>query len=76
VPQPTAPPRTPDQGRTVKKIFEIKQEGSRIRGRPKLRWLEDVEKYIQKMVECWRQKAFDREGRETVIMEVKTLRGL
>jgi len=32
-----------DLGRTVKKIFESKTEGSR-RGRPRLRWLEDVEK--------------------------------
>ena len=33
-----------DQGRTYKKIFESKPEGSRRRGRPRLRWLEDVEK--------------------------------
>jgi hypothetical protein len=32
-----------DQGRTVKKVYENKLEQSR-RGRPKLRWLEDVEK--------------------------------
>ena len=38
-----------DQGRTVKKIFESKSEGSRRRGRPRLRWLEDVEKDLQKM---------------------------
>jgi hypothetical protein len=36
------------------KIFESKQEGSRIRGRPRMRWLEDVENDIQKMVERWR----------------------
>ena len=29
-----------DQGRTVKKIFESKQEGSSRRGRPRQRWLE------------------------------------
>jgi len=33
-----------DQGRRVKKIFESKPEGSRRRGRPRLQWLEDVEK--------------------------------
>jgi hypothetical protein len=32
-----------DQGRTVKQIFESNPEGSR-RGRPRLRWLEDIEK--------------------------------
>ena len=33
-----------DLERTVKKIFESKPEGSRRRGRSRLRWLEDVEK--------------------------------
>jgi hypothetical protein len=35
-----------DQGREVKKIFDSKPEGSRRRGRPSLRWLEDVEKVL------------------------------
>ena len=38
-----------DQGRTVKKIFENKPEGSRRRGRRRMRWLEDVEKDIREM---------------------------
>ena len=41
-----------DQGRTVKKIqkiFESKPEGSRRRGRPKLRQLEDVQEDLRKM---------------------------
>jgi hypothetical protein len=33
-----------DQGRRVKKMVDSKPEGSRRRGRPKLRWLEEVEK--------------------------------
>ena len=33
-----------DKGRTVKKVFESKPEGSRRRGRPRLRWLENVER--------------------------------
>ena len=36
-----------DQGRTVKKIFESKLEGSRGRGRPRLRWLEVMEKDLR-----------------------------
>jgi hypothetical protein len=52
-----------DQGRIVKKIFESKQEGSRRRGRPRMRWLEDVEKDIREMkVKRWQQTAFSREG--------------
>ena len=39
----------------VKKIFESTPEGRRRTGRPRLRWLEDVEKYLQEMnVERWR----------------------
>jgi hypothetical protein len=33
-----------DHARVVKKMFESKLEGRRRRGRPRLRWLEDVEK--------------------------------
>jgi hypothetical protein len=36
-----------DQERTVKKVSESKVEGSRRRGRPRLRWLEDVEKDLR-----------------------------
>jgi hypothetical protein len=38
-----------DKGRTDEKIFESKPERSRRRGRPRLRWLEDVEKDLWKM---------------------------
>jgi len=38
-----------DQGRPVEKIFEPKTEGSRRRGRPRLRWLEDVGKDLWEM---------------------------
>jgi hypothetical protein len=38
-----------DQGRKIKKIFESKPEGSRRRGRPRLRWLGGVERNIGEM---------------------------
>jgi hypothetical protein len=38
-----------DQGRAVKKVLESKPEGSRRRGRPRLRWRKDVEKDLLKM---------------------------
>ena len=38
-----------DQVRRVKKIFENKPERSRRRERPRLRWLEAVEKDLQEM---------------------------
>jgi hypothetical protein len=37
------------QGSTVKEIFESKPVGSRGRGRPTMRWLEDVEKGLREM---------------------------
>ena len=43
-----------DQGRTVKKILESKPEGRRRRERPRMRWLEDVEKDLREMkVKRW-----------------------
>jgi hypothetical protein len=38
-----------DQGSTIKKIFGSKLVGSRRRGRPSLRWLEDVEKDVREV---------------------------
>jgi hypothetical protein len=38
-----------DKGRTDQKIFESKSEEIRRRGRPILRWLEDVEKDLWEM---------------------------
>jgi hypothetical protein len=46
-----------DQGRAVKK-FDSKLGGSRTTGRPRLRWLEDVEKGTLEMkFKRWGQKA-------------------
>jgi len=64
-----------DQGRTCK-IFESKLEGSRNRRRPRVRWLEDVEKDVREMkIKRWRQKAVDREGWAAVIKEAKAVGG-
>jgi hypothetical protein len=50
-----------DHGRTIKKIFDSKLEGSK-RERLRLRKLADVEKDLQEMmIKRWRQKAADRE---------------
>jgi hypothetical protein len=50
-----------NQGSRVKKIFGSKPEGSRRRERPRLRWMEAVEKDLREMkVKRWRQKAVER----------------
>jgi len=51
-----------NQGRIIKKISESKLEGSRRRGRPRVRWLEDVQKDLhQTKFKRWQQKAVSRE---------------
>jgi hypothetical protein len=51
-------------------------EGRRRKGRPKLRWLEDVEKDLRELkFKRWRQMTVDREEWAPVIKEAKAVRG-
>jgi len=65
-----------DQGRIDKKVLGSKLEGNRRSGRPKLRWLEDVETYLwERKVKRLQQNAVDREEWESVITEPRLPEG-
>ena len=50
-----------DEKRTPKRMLEWKPIGRRIRGRPRKRWTEDVEVYIQRMgIRGWRKLCKER----------------
>ena len=49
-----------DGGRMPRRILEWKPVGRRIRGRPRKRWIEDVEEDIQTMgIRGWRKLSKD-----------------
>jgi len=51
-----------NETRSVMKIFERKLEGRRCRGRPRLRWINDVEDDLRKLgAKRWRTKILNRE---------------
>jgi hypothetical protein len=56
----------------VKKIFEGKLEGRRCRGRPRLRWINEVDDDLRKLgVKRWRTKAFGRVEWASIVREGK-----
>jgi len=66
-----------DHGRLLKEMFDSKLGGIRRKKRPRLRWLEDVEKNLREInVNRWRQQRADREEWVSVITEAKALREL
>jgi len=46
-----------DQERTVKEVWKSEPDGGRRMGRPRLRWLEYVEKFVRDLtVKTWRHQ--------------------
>jgi hypothetical protein len=63
------------EDRVIKKLYMSKPEGRSV-GRPKMRWLDDVEEDLRKMrISGWRGKARRRGEWKSVLREVKVLQG-
>jgi len=66
-----------DTIRTVKKLTEWETCLSRPVGRPRPRWLEQVEEDLKKMkVRNWRKKCKDRRLWNEIVKQAKTRQGL
>jgi hypothetical protein len=64
------------EDRVIKKLYMSKPEGRRSVGRPKMRWLDDVEEDLRKMrISGWRGKALRRDEWSPLWREVKVLQG-
>jgi len=62
-----------DKTRTMKKLIEWEPCSSRPAGRPRLRWLDQVEEDLKKMnVRNWRQKCKDRRLCNEIVKQAKT----
>ena len=62
---------------TVKKFTLIRPEGSRRAGRPKLRWLNGMEKDLSTLgIRGWRRRALDRDRWKEVLTAARAQNGL
>jgi hypothetical protein len=63
--------------RTSKRILEWKRVGRRIRGRPRKRWLVDIEEDMQIMgIRRWRKQCKERAKWKRITEKAKTHSGL
>jgi len=60
-----------------RKMLYRKLYATRRRGRPKMRWLDDVSTYLRKMgINEWRDRARDREAWRHIVKEANVHPGL
>jgi hypothetical protein len=67
-----------DGARIIKKLLEGKPGGERKKGRPRLRWINDVESDVRNMgIKRWRSRALDRIEWASIMRQAKAkLKGL
>jgi hypothetical protein len=66
-----------DTTRTVEKVTEWGPRSSRPVGRPRLRWLDQVEEDLKKMkLRNWREKCKDRRSWNEIVKQAKIHQGL
>ena len=66
-----------DDKRTPKRILEWKPIGTRIRGRPRKRWIVDIEEDMQIMgISRWRKQCEERAEWKRITEKAKTHSGL
>ena len=69
--------RMPEEN-PVKKLTLLRSEGSRRAGRPKLRWLDGVEKDLRTLgiIRGWRRRALDRDRWIELLTAARSQNGL
>jgi hypothetical protein len=66
-----------DEKRIPKRVFEWKQTGRRIRGRPRKRRVEDIEEDIQTLgIKGWRKLSMEKMEWRKITKKAKTHSGL
>ena len=66
-----------DEKRISKSVLEWKPTGRRIRGRPRKRWIEEIEEDIQSMgTRVWRKLSKERTEWKRITEKAKTHSGL
>jgi hypothetical protein len=62
--------------RSTKKLYSNKPEGLKLVGKPRKRWLDEVEQNLKQMgVRGWRRRAQNREEWRSILKEAKVLHG-
>jgi hypothetical protein len=61
----------------MKRLMIVKPEGKRKKSRPRMRWIDGVEKDLRSLgVVNWKAKAQERDGLRKILEQAKTHEGL